>query len=333
VGHFVVNSDAAAALGITQADGSACTTVNHTGLIRKVNTSNSDVSTREAVVPVVANVVRTRSWFVDRCARFHRRDDWGTGVVAPAITGHPASRTNNIGENASFSVTATGTSPTYQWRWNGGAILGATNSSFTRTNVQLSNAGTYSVIVSNAAGTATSANAILVVIASNHAPLIAPVADQIVHAGSRVTINTLAYDADSGDALTFSSDPSLSTATINTNTGVFNWNTCDDDAGTEKLITLRVTDNGQPSLSSTTTFLVSVEPRPSMQSKILSGNTLTLTWNAISGATYRVEYKNDLNAPIWLPVGPEIVANDAIAGIQIACTNIPQTFYRIVLTE
>ncbi len=330
---FVVNSDAAAAIGITQADGTACTTVNHAGLIRKVNTSNSDVSTREAVVPVVANVVRTRSWFVDRCARFHRRDDWGTGVVAPTITGQPHSRTNFIGENASFSVTATGTTPTYQWRWNGTNILSATNSSYTRTNVQFSNSGTYSVVVSNSAGSVTSANATLVVISSNHAPLIAPVADQIVHAGSRMTISALAYDADPNDILTFTSDPNLPTASIDSKTGVFTWDTCDDDAGTEKLITLRVADNGQPSLSGTTTFLISVEPRPSVQSRIISENTLTLTWNAISGATYRVEYKTNLNATEWRSLGSEIVADDAIAAAQIACTNTPQMFYRVVVTK
>src|SRR6266436_249797 len=52
--------------------------------------------------------------------------------VAPTITTQPASQTVTAGQNASFSVTATGTAPlTFQWQKNGVAISGATSPSYT----------------------------------------------------------------------------------------------------------------------------------------------------------------------------------------------------------
>jgi hypothetical protein len=88
----------------------------------------------------------------------------------PFITAQPQSQTVVTGANASFSVTATGAAPlAYQWRLNGQSISNATSSAYTRTNVQPSDAGPYSVIVSNSNGTATSSNAVLA-IATNFVP-------------------------------------------------------------------------------------------------------------------------------------------------------------------
>lgn len=87
-----------------------------------------------------------------------------SGAVSPAITTQPASQTVNPGATVTWTVAATGTAPlTYQWRLNGGSLAGATNASYTRTNVQSGDAGTYSVVVANAAGSVTSANAVLTV--------------------------------------------------------------------------------------------------------------------------------------------------------------------------
>ena len=82
---------------------------------------------------------------------------------APSITAQPQSQTVNQGSNATFTVVATGTNLTYQWRLEGTNISGATGTSYTRNNVQPSDAGNYSVFITNAAGTATSANALLTV--------------------------------------------------------------------------------------------------------------------------------------------------------------------------
>ena len=84
--------------------------------------------------------------------------------VPPEITEQPQAQTVVQGENAFFSVSATGLpDPRYQWRFNGATITGATNSVFTRTSAQASQAGNYTVVVTNVAGAITSAPAVLVV--------------------------------------------------------------------------------------------------------------------------------------------------------------------------
>jgi len=90
----------------------------------------------------------------------------GTGAVtAPAILTQPQSQTNYVGTTANFTVTASGTAPlSYQWRFNGAPISGAIASNYALPNLQTSNAGTYSVVVTNSAGTATSSNAVLTVL-------------------------------------------------------------------------------------------------------------------------------------------------------------------------
>jgi hypothetical protein len=87
-----------------------------------------------------------------------------TPTNPPVITTQPTNQTVNVGQTAVFNVIAGGTAPlNYQWKFGGTNILNATNSSLTLTNVQLSQAGNYSVLVTNIAGSTNSANAVLTV--------------------------------------------------------------------------------------------------------------------------------------------------------------------------
>ena len=85
-----------------------------------------------------------------------------TVYTTPAITSQPASVNATEGNNVTFSVIATsGAALTYQWRKNGTAIGGATAASYTITNVQTSDAGSYSVQVTNTCGNVVSNSATL----------------------------------------------------------------------------------------------------------------------------------------------------------------------------
>jgi hypothetical protein len=84
--------------------------------------------------------------------------------VPASIVAQPANQTVTAGQTATFTVGPSGTSPFgYQWIFKGTNIPGATAASLVLTNVQISQAGSYSVQVTNAYGSATSSNATLVV--------------------------------------------------------------------------------------------------------------------------------------------------------------------------
>ncbi len=115
-------------------------------------------------------------------------------ATAPSITTQPASQTVTAGANVTFSVVATGTAPlSYQWMKNSANIAGATTSTLTLNNVASTDAGGYSVNVSNSAGSITSATATLTVNPVVVAPSITtqPVS-QTVTAGANVSFNVVA---------------------------------------------------------------------------------------------------------------------------------------------
>ena len=107
-------------------------------------------------------------------------------IVAPAITAQPEGGTIARGQNANFSVTATGTAPlVYQWSRDGVPVSGATASTLSLIGAQSGSAGTYTVTVTNAAGTATSAAAALLV--NTAATFVTQPRSQTALVGSTVT--------------------------------------------------------------------------------------------------------------------------------------------------
>ena len=124
-------------------------------------------------------------------------------VPKPEIdTNHePISQTNAVGQTVTFSVflTTNDTAPPYFYQWkfngtnltNGGNISGATNNTLVISNLQLTNAGTYSAIVSNYGGSAISSNAVLGVTNVPVVIVVQPV-DAMVGVGATVNFSVVA---------------------------------------------------------------------------------------------------------------------------------------------
>lgn len=93
------------------------------------------------------------------------RVEFVPGGTPPSINSQPQDQSVFVGQNATFTVTASGSAPfTYQWFYNNDTVLtNATNASLTITNAQLADTGGYSVVVSNANGSASSSTANLTV--------------------------------------------------------------------------------------------------------------------------------------------------------------------------
>lgn len=88
-----------------------------------------------------------------------------SGDTVPIITAQPVNQTLTEGENAVFSVIANGgTAPlAYQWRKNGSPIAGAISATLNLTNLVLSDAGDYDVVVTSFIGTTNSVSGTLAV--------------------------------------------------------------------------------------------------------------------------------------------------------------------------
>jgi hypothetical protein len=84
--------------------------------------------------------------------------------AAPFILTQPSNQLVGSGQKAGFSVTAEGVAPlSYQWFDNGAPIARATSSNLVFASTSVGNHGSYSLVVSNAFGSVTSAVAILTV--------------------------------------------------------------------------------------------------------------------------------------------------------------------------
>ncbi len=120
--------------------------------------------------------------------------------ILPAITLSPQNQSVVAGSRVVFTVAATGTVPlTYQWRKNGVDIAGATSASLALDNVQATDAGTYTVVVTNAAGSVTSAAAALTVNLTSQPPTVSltkPANNATFPAPATVVLEASASDTD-----------------------------------------------------------------------------------------------------------------------------------------
>ena len=96
--------------------------------------------------------------------------------VPPGVSASPTNLTVTAGQPASFSVTAGGTAPLgYQWRKNvTNNIPGATGTNYTIANARLSDVGSFTVVITNAAGSITSSPVATLTVNSPPPPVAGP---------------------------------------------------------------------------------------------------------------------------------------------------------------
>ena len=161
----------------------------------------------------------------------------------------------------------------------------------------------------------------------------APIASQTIHAGATLSISNSASDPDlPAQTLAFSLDPGAPPgAVINPTNGLFTLSTSDDDVNTTNSITVRVTDNGSPPRSDARSFVVTIVSRPVLQSLNISNQLVTMTWTAITGQTYWVQYADAPVASHWSNLAPAVMATNSVATASDSVSSLGQRFYRIQL--
>ncbi|CAD6514159.1 hypothetical protein LMG28727_00854 [Paraburkholderia kirstenboschensis] len=128
-------------------------------------------------------------------------------VSPPKITGEPVSQIVGLGELVSFSVVVADASGiSYQWKFNGTDIPGATGDSLLLTDISLTNKGQYSVAVTNSAGSVTSAAAALT-LSTDPPPPPAPMLTAYSDAGGSVTVDPMKRSYIPGETVTLTANP------------------------------------------------------------------------------------------------------------------------------
>jgi hypothetical protein len=115
-------------------------------------------------------------------------DDKGDEDSGPTISVSPADEVVQAGDNATFSVTATGSgSLTYQWTRNGNDIAGATSASYTFAAGNTDDGVEYKCVVTDANGSTTSSGAFLRIMVKSE--------DIVLGAQNSATASSLDLDA------------------------------------------------------------------------------------------------------------------------------------------
>jgi uncharacterized repeat protein (TIGR01451 family) len=175
------------------------------------------------------------------------------------------------------------------------------------------------------------------VLESNEPPVLAPIADYSIHAGMTLTITNSASDPDiPTNTLTFQVNPGPAGASVDPTNGIFTWTPDNSFAGTTNSVTIVVTDDNPlavnaQQLSDAKTFQIYVAPPPTLSGTILSNDTLTITWNSISGTTYRVQYDSQLGDTNWIDLPPDVLAIDITSSQTDTNLTDPQRFYRVLV--
>ena len=215
-----------------------------------VTDGNLAVVTRSFLLTVLSvNDLPTISNITDRTIN----EDTPTGLIPLTITDveTPA---------ASLTLSASSSNPTLVPATN--IVFGGIGSARTvniRPATNQYGLATITITVQDANGGSTSDSFLLTVINVNDPPVLAPIRNRTIFEGNTLQLTASASDADPTNTLTFSLGPGAPVgASIDPLTGVFTWTPSEDQGPSTNLISIRVTDNGTPSLSATQIFTVRV---------------------------------------------------------------------------
>jgi len=250
-------------------------------------------------------------------------------TVAPTITTPPANQTVAAGQTATFTVVAGGTAPlSYQWQKNGANITGATSASYTTPITTTADSGSaFAVVVTNTAGTVTSAAATLTVTAAAVAPTITTQpANQTVTAGQTATFTVVAAGAapltyqwqKNGANLTGATSASYTTPATTTA----------DSGSTFRVVVANTAGTVTSAAATLTVTAAAVAPTittPPANQTVTAGQTATFT--VVAGGTAPLSYQ-------WQKSGVNIAgATSASYTTQVTTTTDSGSTFDVVVTN
>jgi len=236
--------------------------------------------------------------------------------VPVAIQTQPQNQTVPQGGATSFWVVASGSSPlTYQWNFNGSPISGATSSSLTFANAQPSQAGNYAVVLSNPAGSVTSAAATLTV--NVPAGITTQPQSRLVPKGQNVLFSVVASGTAPLDYHWYFNGSDLGGAGNNASISVNNAQT--NNVGSYVVV---VTNNWGSVTSGVASLIL-------QGSSGMSSTGFGFQFSVPAGHTYIVLASGDFVH--WVPISTNTAVTSSVAFTDAEATNHQARFYRVVV--
>ena len=124
-----------------------------------------------------------------------------------------------------------------------------------------------------------------------------------------------------------------STLFVGTNLPVFGWTNMQyivSSAGTSG--TLEFDFNNTPGAFGLDDVTVQTLPAPILNSAMVSGSNIALSWSAFMNASYQIQSRTDLAQSGWTNVGNPFLATSNLVQVSLPIGNIPKQFYRVVMS-
>jgi hypothetical protein len=121
---------------------------------------------------------------------------------------------------------------------------------------------------------------------------------------------------------------------VDANSGLLSWTPGASAIGTNT-ITVKVSDDGEPSLSSERTFSVVVVSLPKLEINRVgeSGNQLRISFDSVNGKKYQFESTDNISPSVWTNVGSALTGNGSKLSITNTVTTQKQKFFRLKLSQ
>ncbi|HMC26947.1 MAG TPA: putative Ig domain-containing protein, partial [Verrucomicrobiae bacterium] len=159
-----------------------------------------------------------------------------------------------------------------------------------------------------------------------------------VATGQLLTVNSVVNDPDlPAQILTFSLGAGAPTGVnLDSSSGVFTWTPSSAQSPSTNVVSIRVADNGTPSLSATQSFTIFVTSGIHITDiRKVDATHLSITCETQSGKNYQVEYSDELTTPmVWQPLSSsQVTAAGASQVFPITIDSTPHRFYHIAQTN
>ena len=237
------------------------------------------------------------------------------------------------GLNGCYTFTATNLPSGVTATFAANPITGGA-SALTLTASNTVTAGTSNVTIIATAGLISHTTTIALTLQPNTPPVLAAITNRTVNVGQTVAFTASATDTNQPpQTLTFALLTGATNATllqVNNTNAIFSFRPLVTQANSTNNFTLKVSDNGTPSLSATQSFAVFVNPlsTPGISNVSFAGGHLGFNISGQSGPDYAVETSTNLTQ--WSNV---FITNSPALPFVWTDTNsaVPQRFYRVKL--